>query len=275
MRHDNSPAAAWPSFGLSIAGIGVSVVCNDESLLMQLSRLYREFALEGDEQFKVRIELRGREGVGAFLEVDTSFRDSIMEFKSPVYEGFVDTHNAYGQLSLSSSRPQDEVEYFLRVVYALLVFNAGGLLFHAAGIVRRERAFLFFGHSGSGKTTISRLSRDNVVLNDDLVVLLPQGEGWRAYATPFWNPTQIRPTSNSAPVAGLFRLVQDKDVFLEAMGKGQAIAEMIASVPVIPEDRSRGVELLARCGSLLEEVPSYRLHFLPDDSFWTVVDNLR
>lgn len=274
MHPDDTPDSTWPTFCLSIAGIGVSVACNDHPLVEQLSWRYREFPLEGDVQFAIRVELMEREGYGAFLEVDTAFRESVMEFKSPAYEGFVDTRKGYGQLSLSSAHPQDEVEYFLRVVYSLLVFNVGGLLFHAAGIVRWGRAYLFFGHSGSGKTTVSRLSSDNVVLNDDLIVLLPQMEGWIAYATPFWNPTQVRPTSNSAPVAGLFRLVQDKDVFLEVMGKGQALAEMVASVPVIPDDRSRGGELMARCGSLLEKVPAHLLHFLPDSSFWGVVEEI-
>ena len=68
----------------------------------------------------------------------------------------------------------EEVEYFLRVIYALLVFQAGGLLFHAAGIVRDGQCYLFFGHSGSGKTTVARLSSTDLVLNDDLVVLIPR-----------------------------------------------------------------------------------------------------
>jgi len=163
------------------------------------------------------------------------------------------------------------------VAYALLVFEVGGLMFHTAGIVRKGKAHLFFGHSGSGKTTVSRVSDTDTILNDDLLILLPQpGKDpanfkWMAYSTPFWNPTQVQPTRESAPVVGIYRLVQDRDVFLEPMGSGQALAEMISNIPVIPDDPARGTELLNRGTTFLKEVPAYRLHFLPDNSFWDVI----
>jgi hypothetical protein len=136
---------------------------------------------------------------------------------------------------------------------------------------------LFFGHSGSGKTTVARVSRDDIVLNDDLLLLIPGNSGenrkirWIANATPFWNPTQVSPSNHSGPVVGLYRLVQDIEVYLEPMGAGQALAELISNIPVIPDDPSRIEILLNRVNEFLESVPAYRLHFLPDDSFWNVI----
>ena len=59
---------------------------------------------------------------------------------------------------------------FLRVTYALLLIRHGGFLFHSAGMIRNGCGYLFYGHSGSGKTTVSRLSQNHVtLLSDDLV----------------------------------------------------------------------------------------------------------
>jgi hypothetical protein len=73
-------------------------------------------------------------------------------------------------------------------------------------------------------------------------------------------------------VAGLLRLVQDRQVYLEAIGGGEALAELLAGIPMIPADPARSAEIVRRCACLLASTPVYRLHFLPDASFWDVID---
>jgi hypothetical protein len=163
------------------------------------------------------------------------------------------------------------VDYFLRVVFALVVFQAGGMMIHGAGILHKGSGYLFFGHSGSGKTTVSRSSVKDEVLNDDLVALIPQENTWRMYSTPFWNPTQVEPKPLAAPLATMYRLVQDKSVFLEPFKPGQALAEFVANIPIIPSNPAQSGILMERCLNLLERVPAHQLHFLPDDSFWRAI----
>jgi hypothetical protein len=176
------------------------------------------------------------------------------------------------QLTVISPHPFEPIDYFLRAALALLAFEAGGVLFHAAGLARRSNGYAFFGHSGSGKTTVTRVSSEAVILNDDLVVLLPQAGRWLLCATPFTNPSQVRPAKPQAvPLAALYRLVQDQRVFVEPIDPAAAIAEVIASSPVVSADPDRAADLLARAERLVSVVPVQRLHFLPDPSFWAVV----
>jgi hypothetical protein len=166
----------------------------------------------------------------------------------------------------------EDIDYYLRVAFALLAHAAGGVLMHTAGIVRGGSAYLFFGHSGSGKTTACKVSADKCkILNDDLILLLPQENMWHAYGTPFWNPTQIKPSNQSAPVAGMYQLIQSKEVFTKNMGQAQATAALIANVPVIPRDPIRSTRLLEILWQLQKNIPVSELHFLPDNSFWNVI----
>jgi hypothetical protein len=142
---------------------------------------------------------------------------------------------------------------------------------HSAGLVRDDLAYLFFGHSGSGKTTVSLLSPDAIVLSDDLVALRPVEGNWMAYATPFWNPTQARPNPYAAPLAGLFRLVQDQRVWLEDISLALSVAELAASTPVVSADRLRSSLLMMRCAQLVRQVRVKRLHFRKDATFWQAV----
>jgi hypothetical protein len=56
------------------------------------------------------------------------------------------------------------------------------------------------------------------------------------------------------------------------MPASQAVAEVIVSVPIVPLDPARNAELLDRAYRLVQSVPVHRLHFLPDDSFWQLLD---
>lgn len=257
---------------LSIAGMGVSVACRDARLIAELSQRYRDFPCHSQPLLSAVVHLQANAGAPLNPDPELSFMPTGMQFWSQGFSGSINSHGGTALLTLDHSQAVEGVDYFLRLVYALLAYQAGGFLFHAAGVVHRGVALLFFGHSGSGKTTICRLSSGDLVLNDDLVVLLPEGAGWVAHATPFWNPSQIRPAPHSAAVAGLYRLEQDRQVYRESLSRAQALAEVISNVPVIPADPGRSGALLVRCTRLLAAVPAYRLHFLPDASFWQVID---
>lgn len=202
-----------------------------------------------------------------------AFEAGRLNFTAADYTGTIDLAQHSGQLTFSSTQVFEAADYFVRTAVALLAFEAGGLLFHAAGLAHHDRGYAFFGYSGSGKTTVARVSPQAVVLNDDLVVLLPQADGWHLHATPFSNPTQIQPAGDRhVLLAGLYRLIQDRRVFLEPLDPAVALAEVVASCPIVCADPDRAIALLDRATQLTHAVPVHRLHFLPDDSFWRVID---
>jgi hypothetical protein len=277
--NSDKDSSTFSFINLAIAGIRVRLACDNHRLTELLRGRYRDFLSDGQPYLEAVVTLSRQPGLSSLLNAEIEFQGSVLRFTAPGYQGNIDVRAGRAELQLSTVRAVEEVEYFLRIIYAVAAYENGGLLFHAAGIVKGEQAYLFFGHSGSGKTTAARLSKHCLVLNDDLLLLLPGSPNsqdqlaWSAYATPFWNPTQVRPAAAGAPIAGLYRLVQDEKVYLEPMSKGQALAELIANFPVIPDDPGRNESLISRALSLLRAAPAYRLHFLPDDSFWNVIDN--
>jgi hypothetical protein len=179
-------------------------------------------------------------------------------------------------LTVSPVNTSDDIDRFLRITYALLMFRQGGIVFHSAAMVRDGQAYLFYGPSGTGKTTASRCSRETPgvqVLNDDLVVLLHEQSRWMVYATPFSNPSQVPPSGPcAAPLAAAFRLVQAPRVWLDTQpGRAQTLAEVLAGTLIVPGFVDTLPRLVAWWLRVLEAIPFYRLHFLPDASFWSVV----
>ena len=64
---------------------------------------------------------------------------------------------------------------------------------------------------------------------------------------------------------------QDRRVFLDPLGIASGIAEMLACLPVVNADPQRSEQLIQRCQAVLAQTPCYRLHFLPEPSFWSLV----
>ena len=164
------------------------------------------------------------------------------------------------------------LENFLRALTASFVLDAGGLLVHAATVVRAGRAYVFFGPSGAGKTTVTRLSEHDVVLSDDMTLVLPGREAFEAVGIPFGMAHHHVPDTRDAfPIAGLHRLVQSPSVERTPLRGASALAELTACLPYICEDREEASRSLDIAGHLLSRVPAWRLFFRKDDSFWNVI----
>ena len=163
------------------------------------------------------------------------------------------------------------IELFFRVVTAIRIFSVGGVMLHAAGIVRDQLGYIFTGYSGAGKTTVCRLSDGCTVLNDDMVILSTNDSGWQISATPFTNPTQVRPGSGSARLHQILILKQDKNHHLEDIPNSKAVAELLTHVPVISTSSQHTSSLVNRCEDIIHKTPVKELHFLPDKGFWELL----
>ena len=263
------------TFSVSIGGLGVSIVCPFEEFTSRLAVRYRHFSPATKIHVSSHVRLDNDLCDTEVISQQITFKDEALLINTGRMKGIVNIEIGQGEIYLPQELPVEEFEYYLRAVYSILGFWHGGVLLHSAGVVRRGKAYLFFGHSGSGKTTITNYSKGDGLLSDDLVLVLPDNGQWIAHATPFWNPGwgEVKPVS--APVHSLFRLVQNESVFVQAMGRSEAIAELIASVPVIPVNDKLAESLIVRCLRLINDVRVVRLHFREDPSFWEVIEGIK
>lgn len=185
------------------------------------------------------------------------------------FRGDVDAHQRTARLEVHPLVTPADVGYFLRVALAVQAFIRGGVLFHAAGVLHREKGYAFFGLSGSGKTTAARFSTPDPVLNDDLLLLWPEADGWKMYATPFG---KRRGDVRVAPLHALLRLMKDDAVFLKPLPAGRAIAELVSNTPVVSGDAALLPDVFARWEAVMSKLPVYALHFRRDPTFWEVLD---
>lgn len=203
------------------------------------------------------------------FEAKPKCRGGVCTLQAQGFKVRIDAETKCGEMITHPLAKAADVGYFLRVAVAMNAFTQGAMLFHAACIAHHDKGYLLFGISGSGKTTAAQLSDPDPVLNDDLVLLWPDGEGWVVYSTPFG---KRRGTCRVVHLQAALRLVQDEKVFLEPISKGRALTELVANTPIISADRVLLPELMTRWTQFIDQVPVRALHFRKDSTFWEVID---
>lgn len=160
----------------------------------------------------------------------------------------------------------------LRIVHTLYLSLAHGFLLHAASAVRNNRAFVFSGVSGAGKTTISRCAaQDVVLLTDEISYIRPSGGQYSAWGTPFAGEMGTPGANISAPVAKLFFLEKGPENRIDDMDRSEALRLLLRNTLFFSNDEEAVRAVFESACAFLERVPAQRLTFVPDASAWELI----
>ncbi len=177
------------------------------------------------------------------------------------------------------------IDSVLRIVHTLVLAEEGGFLLHAASAIRNGKAFLFSGRSEAGKTTISRLAPQDVVLLTDEISYVreenPQHKGHKgrheghkgyvAFGTPFAGELAKVGDNVSAPVAALYFLEKAAENRMEPLGTAEALFRLMQNVLFFAEDATLVRQVFEAAGEFALNVPAYRLAFVPDPRVWELI----
>jgi hypothetical protein len=174
--------------------------------------------------------------------------------------------------SIRQSANPYSIDSVLRIVHTLILAREGGFLLHAASAIRHNRAFLFSGISGAGKTTISQLAPpDATLLTDEVSYVRRSGDGYHACGTPFAGELARVGENRSAPVHTLFLLAKGPENKIEPVSAAEATRALLRNILFFAEDAEL-VKLVFRAAcEFVDRVPVRRLTFVPDQRVWDLI----
>lgn len=158
--------------------------------------------------------------------------------------------------------------FALWVGFGLMTLPYDTVAIHSSCIVYKDKAILFLGESGTGKSTHTRLWRENiegaVLLNDDSpMIRVEEGKVW-AYGSPWSGKTPCY-KQERYELAGCVRLSQAPYNKIKKLSVLQAYGAIHPSCP--PEFAYDSVlydGVSSFIGKILSQVPFYHLACLPD-----------
>lgn len=144
----------------------------------------------------------------------------------------------------------------------------GGALVHAAGMIEKDKAYLFAGVSGAGKSTVAELLRAAKIrrlLSDERVIVREIGNELIAFGTP-WPGTSAIAANDQAPLAGIFLLthsITNRISLLDPVAAADRLLPML-SIPWYDPETAAGIIAFMRRAT--RTAPVYEMCFRPDVS---------
>ncbi len=187
---------------------------------------------------------------------ETAFMESTADYRTAV-------------LYATAHRLQHAIDNTLMLLFAFTTATRATLLFHASTVVWQDRAFLFLGVSGTGKSTHSRLWLKAIdgtrLLNDDNPVVRIDDEGQPVvYGSPWSGKTPCYKNEHY-PLGALVRLYQAASNRIRPANLMEAYVAVTESVSGKRWEKAIADGLHRSTEALLKGSNVYILHCLPDE----------
>jgi hypothetical protein len=294
------PSNSFDKIFLRIADITITITSEDPELKLGVEGAVKKFVIGGASP-DVRIRTVWRE-----LSEET-YGEKI--FDSAAFWQLYDLNGSYlfrfifpGHGSLTYKVASFNTDFSLGEVYLqrlffkpeipiapldssldqLLVTNwlakGRGALVHACGVTDfLGNGHLFCGQSGAGKTTMTRLWKDEpgvTILSDDRIILRKLGEKIWMYGTP-WHGEGRFASPTRAPLTRIYFLRHGQKNEMTPLSTSDVIGRLIAS-SFIPFYRPEAIDFtLGFFEEVVKSVPCYELKFLPDKRIVELVQEER
>jgi hypothetical protein len=269
--------AEMPSVTVEIGGIPILLQPSDPQFCDVLESRYETFAKRNATtneatnsvcNFEIHLDPRGR---ASDEDARVTRNGSLWNFRRGDFDATWNPRTGQGQIT-QCPNPYS-IDTVLRITHSLVLAEQGGFLLHAASAIRSNRAFLFAGVSGAGKTTMSRLApADATVLTDEISYIRRTPEkNYVAYGTPFAGELARVGANTSAPLEALYLLVQGPENRIAPISKIDAARAIMRHVLFFAEEKELVAKVFDSVLEFVSRVHVAQLIFTPDARAWELI----
>lgn len=266
---------------ISIGDIPVLIYIADENFMNQIREIYSNFIIEEVNNLPnpIKIEIIVLPQDDAVFKFDPSKESPEIKINRSNGIATMNWNLLYAEFNMETREGWAKctvhvgLNSFLRFIYTILLLKESGFLVHASSLIREGEGYLFPGESGAGKTTITRLSPDATLLTDEVSLVKKVNGNYHIYGTPFWGELAIGGKNTHVPLKSVYFPKKDKKSFKKNVNTLQTLEMLLPNVLLYSEDEEFMLQLFNICIDFAGSVPCYELHFLPEPSFWRIIDD--
>ena len=261
-------------------GLGINFFCNNKTFLKELeSYLPKEWLDKAIGEFNVYIEDPRTFGFSVEEWSDEHSQDcfTFEDNHLVVQRDFTSRIEGENAFVICPTEIGDGFFNFLRWFISERLIQKNIFVIHGSCVLNKNgEGLLFLGHSGAGKTTITKLSGNRDILGDDMnlltilndeVVVFPGAIGGQFLSTIGYE--------RASKVKKIFWLKQAENNQETELGTSEGTLKLLASFanlhwPTLAQDRTE--KLLSFSGEVVRKIPISELSFEKNARVWEYLD---
>lgn len=242
---------------LSIAGFTIELVLHvteysqaQQLFLLQLSKVYGGFMID-----------RKDEKIDFSIHVMQSNQTEVLKYKERNYIEYYKVRKDKNSITTFYSVSIEQLAQLLRYILFHLI-KESGFFMHGAAVIHNNKALLFVGASGAGKSTIVEMVRKiSIPFADDSFVIRKIKGAYYCFQTPFLDKqTWIKKIHGGFPIAKIYLLTQSKTTFIQKVddvkkAKDTLFVELISNQTNIKQSSQLALRFLNQFANI------HSLHF--------------
>jgi len=155
------------------------------------------------------------------------------------------------------------------------LLNIKKTVLHSSCVVINDKASFFLGHSGYGKSTLTTLVDDKLVLGDDMNILYQHQDSYQSQGAALGGLYDNKSILDlSFPVGAFYWLCKSSENKVEKMGAAQAYRKFISSCANVfwnETDPQVASAMMSLSLDVVKRYPFYNLYFSLNKGFWKYV----
>ena len=257
------------SVTVEIGDIPILLQPNDSKFCKVLEDRYAGF-LNPDShptcQFEIQLDPKGRP---SDKDARVTRQGTVWSFQRGDFRATWDARAGRGHIR-QCPNPYS-IDTVLRITHSLVLAQEGGFLVHAASAIRNERAYLFAGVSGAGKTTMARLAPPDATVLTDEISFVRRHRHYNAYGTPFAGELARVGANTSAPLETLYLLVQGPENRISPVPKIHAARALMRHVLFFAEEKEMVARVFDSVLEFVSHIEVAQLVFTPGARAWELI----
>lgn len=159
----------------------------------------------------------------------------------------------------------------MNVYSSYIVYHDWGLLIHSSCVLENQKAHIFTGHSGAGKSTVAKLSSPRMLLSDEASIVKISAEEIRIFNSPFRSELEASGGERPSSLASIQLLHQATQNNRNKIAKSDAYLELVDKIFYWSHSKEETNKVLNLLKVLVQRVPVYELHFQKNNAFWELI----
>lgn len=173
-----------------------------------------------------------------------------------------------------------QFNFICKTICASYLLNHSGAILHASSVAYKNKAVLFAGKEGNGKSTIVKLIPEYTVLNDDFAIIRKVKNVWSLFSSPFYE-TNPFPKEKKVMLIDRIYFLKQSDISISApVDQGESLVRImpltltpLSFIPAIWIDFPKsyrgmiGERMFEAARDVSVSIPCYVLKFRKDRSF--------